>query len=236
MRVPSWLRQRRSTGAMTRSPRYPAVASAGNRDRRRRRRQMGLDGSPLAASRGDDKASAEQAGALPHTDQAKLHPSDVRPLRCIEADAVVDHPNPYSVLGIVEVDSKCMRRRVAGDVAHRLLDDPERSQFDFRYEPHLGAAHLEIHADIVGVLDICEQAPDGGHQPELIQPGRSQPTSHVAKTSDDVEQFETCLPERCSRRSRPGFRAQAFQAAGEVYQSLEWVIVDLVRNVPSLLL
>ena len=60
---------------------------------------------------------------------------------------------------------------MTGDVAHRLLDDSEGSQLAFGGEPHRGTGHLEIQTNTVGVLDVGEQAADGGDQ-ALVQPRR----------------------------------------------------------------
>src|SRR5450631_2860095 len=225
----------RPRGRQPRSSRYPRVPSNGNRYRRRRGWQPGLDRRPLARRRRDHQASSEEVGALPHAHQAKLHTPTAGPRSCIETDAVVGHTNPQGVLLIVEADSSCMRGSVTGDVVDRLLDDSEGTQFDVGFEPYRGARHLEIHANSVGVLDVRKQAADGGDQAKLVQPGRSKPPSHLTQTSNDLEQLDTGLQQRCRSGPRPSLHDQPVHAAGEVNQPLKWVIVDRVGDVPALL-
>jgi hypothetical protein len=176
--------------------------------------------------------SSEEVGTLPHTLETKLE----RPSARIETDPVVGHTNQQGIVVVLKVNASNVRRRMTDHVTHCLLDDSEGSELGVGSETHRDAGDLEIHTKGMGVLDVREQAAYSGDQAKLVQSRRSQTASHVSKTFDNLEQLDTALKQRCGSGARPPCNDQAIHATGEVNQPLKRVIVDLVSDVPSLLL
>src|SRR5579883_2956648 len=202
-------------------------------------RDPGTEGGPPPRGRADVHGPAEELGALPDSDEAKVTAGrEVAVRGDREAPSVVGDVEPDLIPCEGQPHHDPGGLGVPLDVPDRLLGDAEEPELDGGREPPGDPDDVDPPAESRAAARLLHQLAEGRHEPQVVQDGGAEGVGELPQGPDEALGRGAGLPK--GRGGLPGEgpadALHRVELAAQEDEFLDRVVVQLVGEPPSLLL
>src|SRR5579883_1157413 len=202
-------------------------------------RDPGTEGGPPPRGRADVHGPAEELGALPDSDEAKVTAGrEVAVRGDREAPSVVGDVEPDLIPCEGQPHHDPGGLGLPLDVPDRLLGDAEEPELDGGREPPGDPDDVDPPAESRAAARLLHQLAEGRHEPQVVQDGGAEGVGELPQGPDEALGRGAGLPK--GRGGLPGEgpadALHRVELAAQEDEFLDRVVVQLVGEPPSLLL